>query len=109
MSRLVSSLMLLSLMVMVVKTADCPDGLVRKSYSCGGGCRRWGCAKEKREALDAPMAHKTKRGLKDCEARWSELNCVDRCKCLNLPKKRENACLVRTTLTGCDTISQLVG
>merc|ERR1711970_1374497 len=50
------------------------------------------------------------RGLKDCEARWSELNCVDRCKCLfKMSKKKENSCMIRTALTGCDTTSQLLG
>merc|ERR1712055_768816 len=74
MSRLVSFLMLLSLMLVVVNTmpaavpplskghaADCPDGMVML-YSCRGGDR---CVfpKEKREALDTLMAHKTKRGV----------------------------------------------
>merc|ERR1712215_510325 len=76
MSRLVSFLMLLSLMLVVVNTmpaevpplsgghaADCPDGMVML-YSCRGGDR---CVfpKEKREALDTLMAHKTKRGSWD--------------------------------------------
>ena len=62
MSRLVASLMLLSLLVMVgmVNTLPgrpCPDGMVEK---CNGS--NWECVKEKREELDAPNAHKTKRG-----------------------------------------------
>ena len=68
MSRLVSFLMLLSLMVMMVVVAHplkgCPDGFV--SYSRGGGkadiCVMGVKTKGKREALGALMPHKTKRG-----------------------------------------------
>merc|ERR1712112_370607 len=80
MSRLVSSLMLLSLMVMVVvvntkpepwfSNNECPDCYVwDKSH--GGGCRFVESAqcRLKREALDAPMAHKTKRGSSSSSSR----------------------------------------
>merc|ERR1712112_574243 len=54
--------MLLSLMVMVVVVAHpgngCPAGFVRAGDLCVK-------TKGKREALDAPMPHKTKRGSKD--------------------------------------------
>merc|ERR1711970_721209 len=87
MSRLVSFLMLLSLMLVVVNTmpaavpplsgghaADCPDGMVML-YSCRGGDR---CVpKEKREALDTLMAHKTKRGDGMAEAGALECNPTD--------------------------------
>merc|ERR1719308_452424 len=67
MSRLVSFLMLLSLMVMVVVVNttwdpkfECPECYVQTSNGCvfveSSQCRL------KREALDDPMAHKTKRG-----------------------------------------------
>merc|ERR1712002_574778 len=73
MSRLVSSFMLLSLMVMVVvvntepepgdPNTECPDCYVWDE-SHGGGCRfvESNQCRLKREALDAPMAPKTKRG-----------------------------------------------
>ena len=58
MSRLVSSLMLLSLMVMVVAydPTICPWGGMTYVPKLGR------CAYLKREASDTPMAHKTKRG-----------------------------------------------
>ena len=65
MSRLVSFLMLLSLMVMVVVVAhpleECMPGFERRE-EFGGFCGRIIALEEKREALDAPMPHKTKRG-----------------------------------------------
>merc|ERR1712055_162195 len=77
MSRLVSFLMFLSLMVMVVaKSYESIYDLPSMSYEYPHGCTddenyvqdwdgtRWvngRCEKSKREALDAPMTHKTKR------------------------------------------------
>ena len=68
MSRLVSFLMLLSLMVVMVVVAHpgngCPAGFV--SHPQGGGkpdiCVMGVKTKGKREALDALIPHKTKRG-----------------------------------------------
>ena len=52
MSRLVSFLMLLSLMVMVGAELECKDGMHIVNDRC---------VYPKREVLDAPMTHRTKR------------------------------------------------
>ena len=68
MSRLVPFLMLLSLMVMVVVVAHpgngCPAGWEPTGPAMGPGTGWKTCvpSKGKREALDGPMTHKTKRG-----------------------------------------------
>ena len=71
MSRLLSSLMLLSLMVLMVNTMPkerCgPDGegekmMVMGNMECIMPGDKPGERPEKREALDAPMAQRTKRG-----------------------------------------------
>jgi len=63
--------------------AECPDGMVRKEMRLG-----WTCAKEKRKALDAPMAHKTKRDWgacsRKCKDKWKATQqcgeaCYQRC------------------------------
>merc|ERR1711942_210652 len=66
MSRLVFFLMLLSLMVVVVNSMPgCKNGITNTGKSCLPSNLGLG----KREALDAPMAHKTKRGSKSSS--WS--------------------------------------
>merc|ERR1712002_1444813 len=116
MSRLVSFLMLLSLMVVVVNSMHAPmahktkRGSKSSSWSststsitktitktkCKNGdcttskteCKDGKCSsrKGKREALDAPMAHKTKRGSKSSSRKSSSTSItktITKTKCKN--------------------------